>query len=87
MLQHAGQKAFICLTLAASLFSFNCRNTESQPGAGLNRLLNLKDTSAFKNMPGVNPFEWNFLQNPNNTMVIYEPKMSSSNRLAALGII
>lgn len=38
----------------------------------------LADGTEFKNMLGVNAFEWNFLQNPadpNNGMQIYEPKM------------
>ena len=39
---------------------------------------NLNNAAPFKNLLGINAFEWNFLQNPNNPnngLSIYEPKM------------
>jgi len=58
----------------------NCRkvNISESVQTDSTKLSVVGDTVAFKNMLGVNAFEWNFLQNPgnpNNGMQIYEPKL------------
>lgn len=75
------RKYYLWLALPLLLLvAFICKSHQSQSeakGTG-NYLSNPANNAPFRDMLGVNAFEWNLLQNPvdpNNTMVVYEPKM------------
>jgi hypothetical protein len=74
------RRVALTLLISSIAVTSNCRkvNISGIVPADSTKLSVLSDTVAFKNMLGVNAFEWNFLQdpgNPNNGMQIYEPKM------------
>jgi hypothetical protein len=76
-------KLIYALLLCVSAFSCQKVNVSQDEGLGANvPMFNAQamagEGTPFKNMLGVNAFEWNFLQNPanpNDGMQIYEPKM------------
>ncbi|WP_352432871.1 hypothetical protein [Mucilaginibacter sp. PAMB04168] len=70
--------AFLFLLTIPSLIDCRKFNHTEEAISVVSTPLAQGDTTAFKNLLGVNAFEWNFLQNPadvNNGMQIYEPKM------------
>jgi len=74
------RKILLPVVLFAIVVVYTCRknNISENAGVNANQLPLVADTNLFKNMLGINAFEWNFLQdpgNPNNGLNIYEPKM------------
>lgn len=74
------RKLLLLIALSAIIVTYTCRKNKVSENTATDgaELPLIADTNAFKNMLGINAFEWNFLQdpaNPNNGMQIYEPKM------------
>lgn len=77
---NSGRKILLLVALFAVVIVFTCRKSHVVDDVAESAVAQpaVTDTTAFKNMLGINAFEWNFLQdpgNPNNGMQIYEPKM------------